>query len=200
MVCRSFGRRRTIRSTCGWKPMSSIRSASSRTSTLIPSSRTSPRVARSSSRPGVAMSTWERSTPRACSRTCVPPYTACTRRPFAAATTSKSSRTCWASSRVGTRTSAAGRGCASGSSRSAIGIANPSVFPEPVLERARVSRPARASSHTIDWIGNGIKIPRSASACTTSSETPRSRKPTGSLLTRRGYRGVRDPSLNVQRR
>ena len=44
MVWRSFGRRRTIRSTCGWNPMSSMRSASSSTRIWMPSRSTMPRV------------------------------------------------------------------------------------------------------------------------------------------------------------
>ena len=48
------GSRRTIRSTCGLKPMSSIRSASSRTSVRTRSSETSRRSIRSCRRPGVA--------------------------------------------------------------------------------------------------------------------------------------------------
>src|SRR5688572_32942073 len=57
-----------------------------------------------------------------------------------------------------------------------MGIANPSVLPEPVLDLASVSRPDVASSITITWIGNGVSIPRAARARTTSSDTPRSRK------------------------
>ena len=54
IVCRTFGRRRTIRSTCGRKPMSSIRSASSRTSVRTASRTMSFRSTRSWRRPGVA--------------------------------------------------------------------------------------------------------------------------------------------------
>ena len=71
---------------------------------------------------------------------------------------------------------AAGAASSSGSSRSTMGMAKPRVLPEPVFERARVSRPAVASSTTIAWIGNGAVMPRAASASTTGSETPRSRK------------------------
>src|SRR5512141_3276559 len=99
-----------------------------------------------------------------------------------------SSRTCCASSRVGTRISAAGSAVLDGSSRSTIGNANPRVLPEPVFERARVSRPDRASSQTIDWIGKGSVMPRASRAATTGSETPSARKPTGTSVTSKGYR------------
>ena len=74
----------------------------------------------------------------------------CTRRPFALAMAANSSRTWVASSRVGTSTSASGCLAASGSSCSTIGIANPSVLPDPVFDFASVSRPDVASSITID--------------------------------------------------
>jgi len=53
MVCRSRGTRRTILSTWGLKPMSSIRSASSRIKTRMRSSETRRRSTRSCRRPGV---------------------------------------------------------------------------------------------------------------------------------------------------
>src|SRR6266516_4254501 len=87
----------------------------------------------------------------------------------------KSSRTCTASSRVGTSTSASGCRSALGSSCSTIGIAKPSVLPDPVFDFANVSRPAVASWITITWIGNGTTIPRATRAWTTGSDTPRSR-------------------------
>jgi hypothetical protein len=55
MVWRSTGSLRTIRSTCGLKPMSSIRSASSRTSVRMLESESILRSTRSVSLPGVAM-------------------------------------------------------------------------------------------------------------------------------------------------
>src|SRR4051812_12128412 len=87
----------------------------------------------------------------------------------------KSSATCCASSRVGTRTSAAGA-ASSDRSRSTIGSANASVLPEPVCERARTSLPAVASSMTRAWIGKGAAIPRAARALMAASDTPRSAK------------------------
>src|SRR5919106_983664 len=66
-----------------------------------------------------------------------------------------------------------------------MGIANPRVFPDPVFDRASVSRPDVASSITMTWIGNGDSIPRAARARTTSSETPRSRNV---VILHRAYR------------
>ena len=60
-VWRCFGKRPTMRSTSGMKPISSIRSASSMTRMRTSERRTLPRSKRSSSRPGVAINT---STPR----------------------------------------------------------------------------------------------------------------------------------------
>src|SRR5438876_8666580 len=86
-----------------------------------------------------------------------------------------SSVTCEASSRVGTRTSADGRG-SSVVVRSTIGTANASVLPEPVGDLARTSRPASASGRTSSWIRNGWWIERAASASTTGRDAPSSRK------------------------
>src|SRR5438034_464873 len=86
-----------------------------------------------------------------------------------------SSVTCEASSRVGTRTSADGRGSFV-VVRSTIGTANASVLPEPVGDLARTSRPASASGRTSAWIRNGWWIERAASASTTGRDAPSSRK------------------------
>ena len=74
-----------------------------------------------------------------------------------------SSVTCTASSRVGTRTSALGR-LSRLVVRSTIGIANARVLPDPVGDFASTSRPASASGRTKDWIVNGSRIERTASA------------------------------------
>ena len=68
-VCRSAGIDRTIRWICGSKPMSSMRSASSRTRYEIWCSRTMPPSRKSLRRPGVAMTSW---TPKRRSRSCGP--------------------------------------------------------------------------------------------------------------------------------
>ena len=68
-VCRSFGTSATIFRMSRMKPMSSMRSASSRTSTSTLSKRTARLLWRSSRRPGVATRT---STPLASARICLP--------------------------------------------------------------------------------------------------------------------------------
>ncbi len=155
--------------------MSSIRSASSSTKIFTPSSLTSLRSARSCSRPGVAIRMCASPTPFDCSVTRVPPYTTLVFSRFARAMSTRSSFTCCASSRVGTKISAAGCFVSSGESCSTIGIANPSVFPEPVWDFASVSRPEVASWITMIWIGKGSWIPRLARVSITASDTPRSR-------------------------
>ena len=176
MVWRSRGIRRTMAATCGSKPMSSIRSASSRIRISTPSRRTRPRSARSSRRPGVATRTSALVTPRDCSRMVMPPYAAATWRPLAAAMSWNSRTTCAASSRVGTRTRARGRRRAPGTSRSTMGMAKARVLPEPVRLRARTSRPAMASGSTSAWIGKAYEMPRPASASDTGADTPNSAK------------------------
>ena len=159
-----------MRSTCGLKPMSSIRSASSRTRIFTCSSVIALRSSRSLSRPGVATRTcavrarfdW------ACSGT--PPYTVATLMPRGAIA-SISPATCVASSRVGTSTTAAGL-ASRASILSTTGIAKLSVLPEPVGAFARTSRPASASRRTCSWIGNGVGMSRSASARTMRADTP----------------------------
>ena len=101
---------------------------------------TSRRSERSSSRPGVATRMCASLTRCACERIGTPPYAAATRRPLACASGWNSAVTCAASSRVGTSTSAEGRG-SPGAVRSTIGRAKASVLPEPVGERTRTSSP-----------------------------------------------------------
>src|SRR6476620_7903420 len=66
-------------------------------------------------------------------------------RPLALACGRRSSTTCEASSRVGTRISAPGR-LPLGAVRSTTGIPKARVLPDPVGDAARMSTPARASS------------------------------------------------------
>ena len=187
-----------MRSTCGWNPMSSIRSASSSTKIFTPSSLTSLRSARSCSRPGVAIRMCASPTPFDCSVTRVPPYTTLVFRCLARAMSTRSSFTCCASSRVGTRINAAGCFVSSGESCSTIGMANPSVLPEPVCDLASVSRPDVASWITITWIGKGSWMPRLARVSITASDTPRSLKDVmddaedGSMHDERTPRGAGD--------
>ena len=166
--------RRTMRSTCGLKPMSSIRSASSRTRIFTLSSVIALRSSRSLRRPGVATTMWALRArfDWACSGT--PPYTVAMLMPRGAIA-SISPATCEASSRVGTSTTAAGR-ASSASIRSTSGIAKAIVLPDPVGAFARMSRPASASRRTCSWIGNGVVMSRSVSARTMRADTPSSVK------------------------
>ena len=126
--------------------MSSIRSASSSTSTCTASSETSLRSTRSCRRPGVATITCAAFASFACA---LQRHAAVHRRDLipSPAISSIASVTCTQSSRVGTSTSA--RAAArDGSSRSTIGIANASVLPEPVGLLARTSPPRSASGIT----------------------------------------------------
>ena len=159
MVCRFVGTPRRMRSTCGLKPMSSIRSASSSTST-----RTSPSLtarARSGRRDVRA---WRRgcgpcAPGRSGGRSARRRRRSTTFSPFAAASGSMSAATWSASSRVGTRTSAPGERVAATAVRSTSGSPKASVLPEPVGDSARMSRPARASGRTRFWMAKGCVIP-----------------------------------------
>ena len=85
-----------------------------------------------------------------------------------------SSSTIWlASSRVGARTSAAGRRSVA-STRSTTGMPKASVLPDPVGDLARTSRPASTSAMTSSWIAKGVVKPRSDSAEQTTADAPRS--------------------------
>ncbi|CAM5736635.1 hypothetical protein SALBM311S_06775 [Streptomyces alboniger] len=129
----------------GMKPMSAIWSASSRTVMVTSSSRQSPRSMRSFSRPGVATTTSAppRSAP-ACLPIDIPPTTVAGRRPTERAYGVSASVTCWASSRVGTRTRASG--CRGSARRPAV--------------RASIARPkgeglARAGAATAEHVTSG---------------------------------------------
>src|SRR3954464_11743650 len=89
----------------------------------------------------------------------------------AAASGCSSSTTCEASSRVGTRTSAAGWPGAP-AVRPTSGKAKASVLPEPGGEPARTSTPARASGKTRVCTANGAVMPRRDSAWTIGALTP----------------------------
>src|ERR1700704_872344 len=96
-------------------------------------------------------------------------------RPFALACGRRSSTTCEASSRVGTRTSAPGR-LPPDAVRSTTGSPKARVLPDPVGDAARMSTPARASSSTRLCTANGVVMLRSASVRTTGVLTPRALK------------------------
>ena len=61
-------------------------------------------------------------------------------------------------------------------SRATSGMLNPSVLPEPVWARPRMSAPARASGSVAAWTGRGVVMPTWASAVTMGAGTPSSAK------------------------
>ena len=100
--------------------------------------------------------------------------------PRADARGANTSRTWFASSRVGTRINARGANCSRcvplACKRASNGNVNASVLPEPVRPRPRVSRPARASAIVACWIGKGARMPCSARTSTRGEGRPRSAK------------------------
>ena len=147
------------------------------------SSRQSPRSMRSLSRPGVATTT------------SAPPRSALAWRPIDMPPTTVASRslrdraygvsasvTCWASSRVGTRTRASGRRASARLPAVRASRARPkaSVLPEPVRPRPRTSRPASEFGRVAAWIGNGTDMP---------SEAERRQKGRGHVQVREGLGG-----------
>src|ERR1700678_4512010 len=80
-----------------------------------------------------------------------------------------------ASSRVGTSTRPRGRHAIvyPSASRATSGILNPSVLPEPVWARPRMSRPASASGSVAACTGNGTVMPSAARDVTRGAGTPR---------------------------
>ncbi len=148
--------------TWGMKPMSAIWSASSRTVTATSSSTQSPRSMRSLSRPGVATTISDplRSA-LACLPIGIPPTTVASLSRTERAYGVSASVTCWASSRVGTRTSASGRRGSARRPSVRASAARPKarVLPEPVRPRPSTSRPASEFGSVAAWIGNGTVTP-----------------------------------------
>ena len=167
-VCRRGGRCFSTRRMSGRKPMSSIRSASSSTSTSRPDSAAYGCLKWSSSRPGVAMMT---STPlrKACSCGPIPtpPKTAAPDSGVCTASSRRCSSICAASSRVGVSTSARVTPRGLSISRCRIGRRNAAVLPLPVIAQASRSLPSRAGGIACSWMGVARVKP--------SSRTPRSR-------------------------
>src|SRR5918993_4792047 len=178
-VCRLAGRCLSTRLMSGRNPMSSMRSASSRTRNSRPASLAYGARKWSSSRPGVAMIT---STPRRNACSCgpmpTPPKTAAALTGVCTAKLSRSSRIWAASSRVGVRTRArvVPRGLSSSLWR--IGSRKAAVLPLPVAAHARTSRPARAGPMASDWMGVGRVNPRSFKARVRLGCSPRCEKGT----------------------
>mmetsp|Transcript_37501 Transcript_37501/g.120542 ORF Transcript_37501/g.120542 Transcript_37501/m.120542 type:complete len:216 (+) Transcript_37501:1102-1749(+) len=154
----------TISRSCGSKPMSSMRSASSKTKNSTFCVRMVWSRIMSARRPGVP--TMRSSLPPSIriSRSCMcffcPPNTHAVRHPKAAARGRASSWICWASSRVGASTNASGprvfrfsfRLDAASHSR---GRRKPMVLPEPVWATATTSLPRNVSGRDWAWMGVG---------------------------------------------
>ena len=173
-VCRSDGVRATIFFTAGRKPMSSMRSASSSTSTPTWSMLAWPESRRSCRRPGVATST---SQPRASAwywgSYATPPTSVTVRCPVCAQMVPATSSICWASSRVGVMTSMSGPSPAPACPRRlSVGSRNASVLPVPVCAAASTSLPASTRGMACACTGVGCVWPISATASSTSRLRP----------------------------
>ncbi|CAM5535352.1 hypothetical protein SVIOM342S_09685 [Streptomyces violaceorubidus] len=137
------------------------------------------RETRSARRPGVATTT---SAPSRSAWVCrfidSPPTTVVRRTSSARAYGASASLTCWASSRVDTRTRASGRFDSARRPEVRASRASPkaSVLPEPVRARPRTSRPASASGRVAAWIGNGRVTPRAVIVSTSTGGSPRPSK------------------------
>ena len=146
-VCRSSGVLSRIFDTSSMKPMSSMRSASSRTTTSHQTRDMVRSPRKSRTRPGVPTTICEplRSL-RTCPLACTPPTTSATPRFFPAPICSRTPATCWASSLVGVRT----RACTATrfvSIRLTIGAPNPIVFPVPVSAFPTTSFPSMMAGY-----------------------------------------------------
>ena len=159
-VCRDFGKKPTIFSTSGMKPMSSMRSASSITSILVSVSNRPPRSNKSISRPGVAIRT---STPFISasfwSDRLSPPISRAWFSFMYLPYSTKFSATCNANSRVGSRIRLRGiRARAREPDRISIsGNTKLAVLPVPVCAQPRTSRPMNTAGIACAWIGVGMR-------------------------------------------
>ncbi len=177
--CPSEGTWSRMPETWGRNPMSHIWSASSSTVIRTWSSRQSRRATRSARRPGVATTTSAPSRSAwACRLTDSPPTTVVRRRSSARAYGVSASLTCWASSRVDTRTRASGRLASARRPAVLASRASPkaSVLPDPVRARPSTSRPASASGRVAAWIGKGSLTPRPVIVSTSAGGSPRASK------------------------
>ncbi len=180
-VWRWLGRRARISATSGKKPMSSIRSASSKTQVRTPS-RLQPLVRPrwSKRRPGVAMMTsWECWRAVACGPMASPPMTRAALRLVCRHRSPIVASTCAASSRTGARTRArgpgfVGRGAAS--RRWRTGRAYATVLPLPVWADPRTSRPWRAGGMAAVWTGVERSKPISSTALRRAGCNPKTSK------------------------
>ena len=158
-VWRSCGILLRMAPTSSIKPISSIRSASSRTTVSHQPRERVPPFRRSRTRPGVPTTTWEPLRSFAiCPLAWTPPTssTTCRSRPLPRA--SITSATCWASSRVGVRIIpwTATRWV---SILATSGAPKPIVLPVPVSALPMMSPPPRIGSITFSWMGVQLVIP-----------------------------------------
>ncbi len=184
-VWRLAGSMVTMRSISGMKPISSMRSASSITSTPTSRMISPPRSNKSIRRPGVAIST---STPLLSASF----WSAMLSPPISSAWLSlrylpyctKFSATCRANSRVGSRMSERGmRARARLPERmSSSGRVKLAVLPVPVWAQPRTSRPISTLGMACAWIGVGRKYPFSCRAFNSGSERPSGPKPSSSAV------------------
>src|SRR6185437_851683 len=70
----------------------------------------------------------------------------------------------------------------------------PSVLPDPVWPRPRMSRPAMASGSVAAWMGNGVVIPAAARAATSGAGTPAAAKEVACGTAEVTVRGAADPA------
>ena len=156
------------------KPMSSMRSASSRTTTLTRFKRRAFCSKRSLRRPGVPMITCGlRFNALICGRMFIPPRQRAEYMPSPLAKPRNSSSICTASSRVGAMTRA-GPECLLTCIRWMIGSMKAAVLPVPVLARPTRSRPARTGFRASSCTGVGLTYPRSIRFCSNFGVNPKS--------------------------
>src|SRR5216683_6727911 len=181
---RCLGRSAMMRRTSGMNPISSMRSASSRTKASTCCRFTAFCWTWSSSRPGVATrnsTPWRRAA--VCGFISIPPNTTVLRRPTYFPYVRTLCSTCAANSRVGVRMSArtgwrAGDALvlACRANRCRSGSVNPAVLPVPVWAPPRTSRPCSTNGIACAWIGVGSTYPCSATAFSSSGSRSSSAK------------------------
>mmetsp|Transcript_18335 Transcript_18335/g.36888 ORF Transcript_18335/g.36888 Transcript_18335/m.36888 type:complete len:260 (+) Transcript_18335:919-1698(+) len=166
--------------TSSWKPMSNMRSASSKTKYETNLSSTTSESAKSMRRPGVPT---KRCTPFFKCDCCVhllpPPYTHATRTAELLKIFWASSEICTANSRVGAKTSAevvihdCFRQSDTAAPRlTAKGIRKAKVLPLPVCAKPITSRPMTTNGMACAWIGIGALKPQCHRFCSTICGTP----------------------------
>ena len=158
IVCRGRGTFARMRVSWGLKPMSSMRSASSSTSTSMFESTAVPWPMWSSNRPGVATQICECLRPSICCPMPTPPMSTTVFTPCGAPKRCECSAICSANSRVGANTSARSPFLLWGLwwRRSTMGNTNAAVLPVPVAAQPMMSLPWRAWGMVCAWMGVGF--------------------------------------------